>query len=164
MSSYGVPEHSEGLIPWVWAEERLVNSRNYWVTTATLHGRPHSMPVWGVWLVDEERFWFSCASDARKARNARANPFVVIAPTDTIEVVSLEGRAFEVSGGDLSKRVDTYFAKYGEEMDMPKDAVEDFLKGNTSFDVVPLRAFGIIERAEDFATRATRWRWPDSGT
>ncbi len=159
MSAYGVPDEVEGTLPWSWAEDRLVVSRNYWVTTATPAGRPHSMPVWGVWLRDIERFWFSCAPDARKARNARANPWVVVAPTDTVEVVSVEGRAVEATGGDLGDRIDAYFAKYGGEMGMTRDAVADFLSTNASFDIAPHQAFGIIERAEEFSQRATRWTW-----
>ncbi len=159
MADYGVPEDLDGALPWAWAQERLVNSRNYWLTTSTPEGRPHSMPVWGVWLPNEDRFWFSCAPNARKARNARANPWVVVAPTDTVEVVSVEGRAIEVSGGDLTTRVDAYFAKYGDEMDMARDKVAEFLTSNASFDVVADRAFGIIERPDDFARCATRWRW-----
>lgn len=159
MVDYDVPRDLDDVLPWSWAEERLVGSRNYWISTATPSGRPHSMPVWGVWLPAQERFWFSCASSARKARNLRANPWVVVAPTDTVEVVSLEGRAEEVSGGDLGVHVDAYFAKYGEEMGTEKDAVREFLTANASFEVVPDRAFGIIERAEEFSRRATRWRW-----
>ena len=159
MAAYGVPEGDAGLLPWAWAEERLLASRNYWVTTVSQAGRPHSMPVWGVWLAGRERFWFSSASTSRKARNLRAVPWVVVAPTDTVEVVSLEGRAVEVTGGDLEEAVAAYFAKYGEEMGMEQPAVAEFLTSNASFEVIPERAFGIIERPEEFSERATRWRW-----
>ena len=161
MADYGVPDDTDGLLPWEWAEARLAGSRNYWIATVSAAGRPHSMPVWGVWLADRERFWFSCAGTSRKARNLRANPAVVVAPTDTVEVVSLEGRATETTGGDLDDPVDTYFAKYGAEMDMDRDAVAGFLTSNASFEVTPERAFGIIERADEFSQRATRWRWVD---
>lgn len=164
MADYGVTDETDGLLPWEWAEERLAGSRNYWVTTVNADGRPHSMPVWGVWLADAERFWFSCSPKARKTRNIRDNPGVVVAPTDTVEVVSLEGRAVETSGNVLETTVETYFAKYGEEMgedlDMDLDGVRKFLVDNASFEVIPERAFGIIERADEFAERATRWSWP----
>lgn len=161
MADYGVPDDPDGLLPWTWALDRLRGSRNYWVTTATPAGRPHSMPVWGVWLDDAERFWFSCSPNARKARNLRANPAVVVAPSDSVEVVSLEGRAVDVTGGELGVHIDTYFAKYGDEMEMERHEVADFLLSHASFEVVPERAFGIIERAEEFSRRATRWRWAD---
>lgn len=162
MAGYGVPDTEEGLLPWSWAEERLVASRNYWVTTVSRDHRPHSLPVWGVWLADAERFWFSCAPTARKARNLRAVPSIVIAPTDTVEVVSVEGRAREVTGQDLDAPIDAYWRKYGEEMGLAEAAVAEFLTSNASFEVTPERAFGLIERPEDFSRRATRWRWSSS--
>lgn len=159
MADYGVPDTNEGLLPWSWAEERLVNSRNYWIVTATPTGRPHAMPVWGAWLPDRERFWFSCAASARKARNLQANDQIVVAPTDTVEVVSLEGRAVDVSGGDLGDHVQAFFDKYGAEMGQSLEEVGEFLTSNTSFEVTPERAFGMIERPDEFSERATRWRW-----
>lgn len=162
MRAYGVPEDDEGALPWTWAESRLIGSRNYWVTTVSASGRPHSMPVWGVWLAEDERFWFGCAPNARKARNIRSNPYVVVAPTDTVEVVSLEGRAAEATGNNLDQYVDAFYDKYGDEMDMDRAGVADFLATNAAFEVTPERAFGIIERAEEFSQRATRWRWTET--
>ncbi len=159
MADYGVPDDEDRLLPWSWAEERLVGSRNYWVTTVSGSGRPHSMPVWGVWLTGPERFWFSCAPSARKVRNLAANPQVVVAPTDTVEVVSLEGRAAPASPEEVAAGVAAYWDKYGEEMGMERPAVDDFLTTNASFTVVPDRAFGIIERPDEFGPCATRWRW-----
>ena len=54
MSDYGVPADLDGTLPWVWAEQRLTGNRNYRVVTASAAGRPHALPVWGVWLA--ERF------------------------------------------------------------------------------------------------------------
>ena len=42
---YGVSEEPEGMLPWAWAEERLLGSRNYWVAVTG----PHTSPVWGLW-------------------------------------------------------------------------------------------------------------------
>ena len=48
MSAYGVPESAEGMLPWSWAEERLVPAHNYWVVTAG--------PVTaGLWQVSDGR-------------------------------------------------------------------------------------------------------------
>lgn len=159
MSDYGVPDDLAGVLPWPWAEERLTDSRNYWVTTVSGDGRPHSMPVWGVWLTDRERFWFSCSPNARKARNLAENDRVVVAPTNTVEVVSVEGRADAVTDGDLEVHVRAYADKYGEEMGMSFEQIEEFLLSHASFEVVPERAFGMIERADEFSRCATRWRW-----
>lgn len=164
MAAYGVPDSEDGVLPWTWAQERLVGSRNYWVTTVSAQSKPHSMPVWGVWLVERERFWFSCAPTARKARNLRAVPWVVVAPTDTVEVVSVEGSATEVTGRNLDEPIAGYWHKYGEEMGLERDAVAEFLTSGASFEVTPQRAFGIIERPDEFSQRATRWTWDTSAT
>ena len=65
MAEYGLlDEHSgTGLLPWSWAAERLAQSRNYYVATARPDGRPHAMPVWGIWLDDV--FYFSTATGSR---------------------------------------------------------------------------------------------------
>lgn len=39
------------------------------------------------------------------------------------------------------------------------DQMREFLASNTVIEVRPERAFGLIERPEDFSLRATRWNW-----
>jgi len=156
MQSYGVPEDLDGLLPWSWAAERLVANRNYWVTTVDPHGRPHSMPVWGAWHAESERFWFSCAPDALKARNLATNPHVVVANTDTVEVVSLEGTAV-VHPAEQSI-ADSIGAKY-ESPEQTAGALAGFMMAQPMYQVTPTKAFGLIERAEEFGPHATRWVW-----
>ena len=60
---YGAPAPPGELLLWSWAEQRLVDARNYWIATTRPDGRPHCRPVWGVWLPDG--FWFSTGSLAR---------------------------------------------------------------------------------------------------
>lgn len=170
MSDYGVPAgpadpaDPNGALPWSWAEERVVANRNYWVVTASASGRPHAMPVWGVWLPETERFWFSCSPNARKARNLAANPQCVVTVDDTVECVSMEGRGRLVDAADaadveaIDRAVAAYLAKYWEDPAVHAD-MEVFLRNHAIFEVVPERAFGIIEHEDEFATRATRWHW-----
>lgn len=157
MAEYGVPDTIDGVLPWSWAEERLVANRNYWVVTADASGRPHAMPVWGVWL--DDGLVFSCATSARKARNISANPRVVITVDDTVEVVSVEGTAATVDDASTRQRVgEIYAAKYEPDPTKQEEMI-GFVTGHGMFRVTPERAFGIIEREEDFAARATRWVW-----
>jgi general stress protein 26 len=162
MSDYGVPTDPAGALPWGWAEERLVRNRNYWVVTASASGRPHALPVWGVWLTDTERFWFSCSPGARKARNIAENPQCVVAVDDTIECVSVEGRARIVdptgAGSVADPAVAAYVQKYWEDPSVHAE-MEAFLRSHAIIEFTPERAFGIIERDVEFAQRATRWRW-----
>lgn len=160
MASYGVPADEEGLLAWQWAQDRLVASRNYWLATAGGDGKPHSMPVWGAWLPDEDVFFVSCAASARKARNMRENPHVVVTADDTVEVVSVEGVADEIDPANIEvfdNYLRPFVAKYDE---LPSlEETREFFSANAAFVIRPRQAFAIIERPEEFGPRATRWRW-----
>ncbi len=158
MEDYGVTEDLEGLLPWSWAVERLIGSRNYWLVTADGSGRPHSMPVWGAWDPMENEFWFSCAPTARKARNIKQNAHVVVTGQDTVEVVSVEGLAeIKVSGSDRQRGLDAVVAKYSESEGIPQ--LREFLEPMPFHRVRPERAFGLIEKPDLFSSSATRWRF-----
>ena len=155
MGSYGVPDDLDGALDWSWAEEQLTACRNFWVVTVDPNRRPHSMPVWGVWF--EDRFWFSATTDALKVRNIAHNPNVVITGEDTVNVVSIEGTAARVDGRrDVADR---WAARYEADHDRREELATFFLTGGAVFEVTPIRAFGLIESAERFASSATRWVW-----
>lgn len=161
MSGYGVPTDAAGALPFEWARERLIANRNYWVGTVDPAGRPHSTPVWGVWMPDDV-FWFSCDPLAYKARNLRNNPNVVVTTADTVEFVSVEGAAAEAAPPDEVSRA--WAIKYGDDHDRedPEAAIAEmaeFFASNAAFAVRPTKAIGMIERAEEFAEKATRWVW-----
>lgn len=154
MAGYGVGDDWDGL-PWSWASERLRNGRNYWLCTATPAGRPHAMPVWGVWHDGDRQFVVSCAPSARKARNMRANPHVVITIDDTVECLSVEARSEELAAGDRAETwIERYLDKY---LPIAPDLTAEFFRENLLFQLRPERAFAVIERPDEFSTRATRW-------
>lgn len=160
MSDYGVPSDLSGVLPWEWAESRLLACRNYWVVTASADLKPHAMPVWGVWIPNPARFWFSCAASARKARNLSANPQITVAISDTVEVVVVEGIATLRRGGDDAVAAfEAYASKYAEPG--KEEEMRDFVgaPGHQIWEVTPARAFAIIEREDEFAERASRWVW-----
>lgn len=162
MADYGVPTDAAEALPWSWAEPRLVENKNYWVVTVSASGRPHAMPVWGVWLPETDRFWFSCSPNARKARNIGQNPRCVVTVDDTVECISVQGRARiadEASDADaIDQAVTTYVAKYWDDPTVHPE-MEAFLRSHAIIEVTPDLALGIIEREDEFAQRATRWRW-----
>src|SRR6266511_4118734 len=57
-------------LPWRWATTRLTAARSYWIATTRPDGRPHTRPVWGVWL--DGRFYFSTGSLAARKVSAGA--------------------------------------------------------------------------------------------
>ncbi len=162
MADYGVPSDPAGALPWAWAQERLVRNKNYWVVTASASRRPHALPVWGVWLADTDRFWFSCSQNARKLRNIAENPQCAVTVDDTVECVSVEGLARVADpAGDadgIRQMIAAYLAKYWADPDVHAD-MEAFIRRHAIVEFAPERAFGIIERDDEFAQRATRWRW-----
>ena len=155
MPDYGVDSPEWEALPWSWAAERLAASKNLWVVTASADGRPHAMPVWGVWDDDDHRFAFSCAPRARKARNLQENPNAVIMVDDTVECLSVEGQAAPVHDGERKHHwVDRYLTKYKP---YSEDLSADFIYQNLILEFTPSKAFAIIEREAEFSTRATRW-------
>lgn len=155
MPDYGVDTPSWEPLRWSWAAERLIGNRNFWVVTVSADGRPHALPVWGVWEDGDARFAFSCAPRARKARNLAANPRAVVMIEDTVECLSVEGRAAPVRGDERQAQwIERYLAKY---QPISPDLSAGFLRQNLIVEFEPERAFAIIEREDEFATRATRW-------
>jgi pyridoxine/pyridoxamine 5'-phosphate oxidase len=155
MPDYGVDTPDWGPLPWSWAAERLAGNRNFWVATVSVDGRPHALPVWGVWDETERRFAFSCSPRARKARNLAANPHAVVMTDDTVECLSVEGLAHAVDSHERQAQwIDRYLAKY---QPLSPDISAEFLRQHLMIEFVPERAFAIIEREEEFSTRATRW-------
>src|SRR6185436_4379740 len=85
MPGYGIEnaKSGKGLLKWKWAADRLTKARNYLFTTVRHDGRPHVMPIWGVWL--ENAFYFSTGRTSVKARNLAKNPNCVLSPGDADE-------------------------------------------------------------------------------
>src|SRR5918912_177072 len=92
---YGIRTDDEGQLPWIWAEERLADARNYWIATTSPNRTPHVMPVWGVWL--DGAVCFGTDRQSRKARNLAANPAVAVHLESGDEVVVLHGPAVKVT-------------------------------------------------------------------
>lgn len=155
MSEYGVPtDDLDGALDWTWAEEQLDASRNFWLVTVDPEGRPHSLPVWGVWM--DNRFWFSAAATAFKVRNIERNPSVVVMGEDTVNVVSIEGTAERVKG--RQDVADAWAARYEDDPEK-RAKLAKFMMEGAFFEVTPIKAFGLIETEEQFESSATRWVW-----
>jgi PPOX class probable F420-dependent enzyme len=154
MPGYGVqgPDEGTGLLPWAWAEERLTASRYYWVATVRPDGRPHAMPVWGVW--DAGALWFSTGGRSRKARNLRADPRCVVTSEDAENPVVVEGAArITRSMEEIARFLSRQNAKYGTDIGI------DFLDPdlNATVEVAPRLAFGLLH--DDFTGSPTRWEF-----
>jgi len=140
-------EKSRGLLDWSWASDRLSRAHNYWMTTARPDGRPHVMPVWGVWL--DNAFYFSTGRRSRKSRNLDANHNCVVCPEGAEEAVILEGTAQEVTQSSLLRRfAEAYKKKYDWDMEGNEGPV---------YAVRPRVAFGFLEKPDAVQGNPTRW-------
>jgi len=147
---YGIEsELTHEMVPWSAVSDQLAGARNYWIVTASPTGRPHAMPVWGLWL--DEAFYFSTDPSSRKGRNLAANPRLVVHLESGDDVVILEGAAERLGGESVPPGfADAYEAKYGFRFD-PSDP---------ALGIYRLRArVALAWREADFPKSATRWRF-----
>ncbi len=152
MPGYGVlpADQGTGLLLWSWAEERLASSRNYWLVTVCPDGRPHLMPVWGVWA--DRALWFSSSRGSRKARNLVADPRCTVAIEDAASPVVIDGKAeLVVEPAALARLLALENAKYGTDYTIEMLDPDH----NSAFRVRPRQAFGL--RQGDFTGSPTRW-------
>lgn len=144
---YGISSADNGTLAWSWVTEQLVASRSYWVCTTRDDGRPHALPVWGLWLAD--RLLFSTDPTSVKARNFSTRPDVVVHLESGDDVVVLEGRVSAISADLVSAFCDAYDAKYSYRPEPDNEA-------HGLYELVPERA--LAWREQDFPTSATRFR------
>lgn len=144
-----------GNIPWTWATERLVRARNYWIATTRPGGRPHSRPVWGIWL--NNTFYFSTGSLA--ASNLSIHPSITVHLESGSEVLIVEGVAKPIDDAALVEHVvDRYNQKYNWNLDSHN------LPG-PFYAVYPSVAFGWYFEESDLNPEstglgtATRWQF-----
>jgi PPOX class probable F420-dependent enzyme len=148
MPGYGVAGAEE----WQWARQKLAASHDYWIVSLWPDGRPHAMPVWGVWA--DDALLFSSGGRSRKVRNLLADPRCVVTTQDSTDPVVVEGVAETVTdAGVLARTIEAMNAKYSTAYTV------DFLDPavNATVRVRPRWAFGLVQ--EDFAGSPTRWRF-----
>ena len=156
MPGYGTlgPHEGGGLLRWSWAEQRLASSHDYWLSTVRPDGRPHLMPVWGVWL--DGALWFSSSLSSRKARNLARDPRCSVATDDAFEPVVVEGVAERVSDRDLLHQfAQAVNIKY--ETDIADEFYDPDVNG--CWRVPPRWVFSLTER--NFTGSPTRWRFAE---
>jgi nitroimidazol reductase NimA-like FMN-containing flavoprotein (pyridoxamine 5'-phosphate oxidase superfamily) len=146
---YGVvgAADGKGLLSWAWVARKMNRCRTFWLTTIhASNGRPHVMPVWGVWV--DDAFFFSTGHKSRKAQNLAANPACTIANDNGAEAVIVEGSTEEVKDAAVLER---FAASY-----MKKYKMDPRSMGEPIFIVRPKTVFGLIEKS--FPKSATRWK------
>jgi general stress protein 26 len=133
-------------LPWTWVTERLERSHNYWICTTRADGRPHAIPVWGVYV--DGTIIFSTDPSSLKARNMKRNPAVTVHLEGGDEVVITEGMVEEIK---LNNSIDdAYNEKY-------KMRLSTFSGPTTIYSLKPKIVLAWTEK--EFATNSTRWEF-----
>jgi hypothetical protein len=144
----GAPADGSAL-EWSTVAGWLAEARNYWVASTRRDGRPHVLPVWGLWL--DDALWFSTDPTSVKARNFARRPEVVVHLESGDEVCVIEGRVRKVAATDLpASFADAYLAKYST-------PVEPENSDHGLYVVDPGVALTWTEA--EFTTTPTRWTW-----
>ena len=138
-----------GHIPWRVVELTLAATRSIWIATTRPDGRPHAMPVWGLWI--DGALCFSTDPESRKGQNIAVSPEVVVHLESGDDVAVLDGRAEPLTdSGTLSQFIDAYEDKYGFRIEAGEPTMGVYA-------VRPRVAFGW--READYADSATRWHF-----
>ena len=154
------PDMPEGYLggaplPWRWAEEQLIEARNYWVTSIGPTGRPHVRPVWAVWLDDSVQF----STGARHAPNIEKDSRVTVNLESGDDCVIIEGHCHAVIDEQTRR---TFIAAYEPKYDWSMTL--DFV--DVLYVVRPRVVFGWIGRdiareSTLFGATATRWTFEE---
>lgn len=156
MPGYGIlpPDQGSGLLPWTEAERRLTAAHDYWLATVRPDGRPHVMPVWGVWL--DGAAWFSSGRRSRKARNLAAEPRCTLTTDDARNPVVVEGAAERLADPrSIAAFVTAVNAKYDAAVTVEFQHPDV----NGTYRVRPSVVFALT--GGDFAGSPTRWRFTE---
>ena len=87
-TAYGTPSK---LLSWREVDERLGTALHYWLVTTRSDGRPHVVPVDGIWL--DRACYFGGAPETVHARNLTADPRAALHLDDSEAATIAEGVA-----------------------------------------------------------------------
>ncbi len=151
MQNYGISTSDDGMLDWAWVSAQMHKSRNYWVCTTRVDGRPHAAPVWGVVLDDV--LYFGSSKTSVKGRNLARDPRVVVHLESADDCVIIEGKVFALTDAAILQRMATeYGKKYVSYQPTPEELQSD---STIAYGVAPQVVMAWKE--SDFPNTATRW-------
>ena len=99
VKGYRMPETNEYLVSWDFVSEQMSNSRHYWISTVFQDGRPHVVPVWGIWF--KNRVHFQGSLQTAWGQNILKNPNIAVHLPDADKVVIIEGTAHIIEDDEI---------------------------------------------------------------
>ena len=136
--------------------EQLAVARSYWVCTTRGDGRPHAMPVWGLWLGSRAEVLggslaFSTDPTSLKARNLQRDPRIVVHLESGDDVVVLEGQVRTLDVTADAELVASFVTEYDRKYSVKVEPGPEFGLYALSPEVV------LAWQEVDFPGTATRW-------
>ena len=109
-TSYGSPDR---VLSWAEVEQKLVEAKTYWLATTRPDGRPHSVPMDGLWW--DGALLFGGDPATVHIRNLRSDPRAVVHTESGESPVIAEGTAdwYQPSEDETRQLAKASQAKYG---------------------------------------------------
>ncbi len=105
---YGTPKKT---LDWASVRDRLERALQYWVATTRPDGRPHVIPIDGIWLDDV--WYYGGSPKTVRHHNLEGNASAVMHLDDPMKAVIVEGECRAVSASpDLAQRLAAASQKY----------------------------------------------------
>jgi hypothetical protein len=109
MPDYGITsEETDGMLTWEWVDTQMEKSLNYWICTTRPDGRPHAVPVWGIWL--DNTLYFGSGKTAVKSRNIANDNRVVVHLESGDATLIIEGVLVQET--NVKQVIKAYATKY----------------------------------------------------
>lgn len=104
-------------VPWETVRAELERAEHYWIATVRPDGRPHTVPVDGIWI--DDAWYYGGSEETVHHQTVVANPEMVMHLEDGMKVVIVEGEVRQTTPApDLAKRMaDASRKKYGYGLD-----------------------------------------------
>ena len=95
---------------WRAMEARLGREMTIWVATVRRNGRPHTVPVWFVWL--DQKIYFATGADTQKFANLFHNQKTSLSLPDPDKVLIIEGEAHVSDRTTVDMMAEHFYHKY----------------------------------------------------
>lgn len=95
---------------WRAMESRLGRETAVWISTVRHNGRPHTVPVWFIWL--DQKLYFATGAQTQKFANLFHNQKISISLPDPNNVLIIEGEAHVSDRSTVDILADYFYHKY----------------------------------------------------
>ena len=109
---YSMSKQEEGMVDWNTINQWMDDSKNYWLGTTKTNSKPHSRPIWGIWL--DNFFYFGGGPNTRTVKNLNELNAISVHTESAQNVVIIEGYVERFDEEEMNKVLGKkYEERYG---------------------------------------------------